>query len=159
MIARTLLIAPAVALALATFTVPGVAGQRVVLPAAPPIPRPVVVQQTKQTVLILHRHPVVQPVFVRVPFFVPWIPLVFSAPAFAGFAQSRNTCAEQQPLTFGDLARGGPGPMFAPVTFGSQSGTTMSELPFPAAPSMSFQTANAFCSAPTLDLSTIDLNN
>lgn len=161
MIARMLLTATpalAIALALAGSSSPAAAGPHVIVlpppllrphPAPPPPAHHVVIQRPR---------PVLPAVYVFVPFYTPWFSNAFAMPGFTGLGQSRGLCPTQQPQTLGDLAGGNGDPFFAPVTFASQPGSAMTELPSFLA-TTPFANPSAFCPHPTLDLSAVTLDS
>jgi hypothetical protein len=161
MMARTPLAATpafAIALALVGPSSPAAAGPHVIVlppplvrthPAPPPPTHHVVIQRPR---------PVLPAVYVFVPFYAPWLSSAFAMPAFNSFGRSRGLCSTQQPQTLGDLAGGNGDPFFAPVTFASQPGSAMTELPSFLA-TTAFGSPSAFCPQPTLDLSTVTLDN
>jgi hypothetical protein len=160
MIARTLLTTPALATALALLgSSPAAAAPHVFAPP-PPLMRPHrAPPPPTHHVTIQRPRPPLPPVYVFVPLYMPWFPGAFMMPGFAGLGPSRGLCSEQTPPTIGDLATGHGDPFFAPVTFASQPGSAMTELPSAFQVATTLANPSAFCGPSLPDFSAVNLDS
>jgi hypothetical protein len=152
--------AAAAALALSGQGAPALAAPRVFAPP-PPLVRPhAAPPPAMHRVVITRPKPALPPASVFVPVYFPWYPASFGSPGFAGLAQQSGTCSSQQGTTLGDLLGTGGDPFFAPLTFGTQPGAAMTELPTALQTMLPYTNANAFCGTSSLqDLTNLTLGD